>query len=194
MNDVFKEYCLRVFSHVRPGATFLSIRNYINNFNEVSNFSVCFHASYLNAVERSFNIVQNYKLGNSYKDFSAPDLNIAREQLLLSYKFTLDGFNPNYTCAGVYEEVSDANGNNITGVKLHVNQNVLHINALKVKKSIISPGIYPKYNSSAVTIAKRYLKNKTPLKNWVQFKLLPGKFKRLVVEKNIIEGCFNYSV
>jgi hypothetical protein len=183
----FSEYCVRVLGKVRPCATFLSIKNYHNNFAEVANFSVVFHANYHNAVRKAQAIIKQAKYPGS-KNFSKKDMELARRELLASFEDTLNGHNPLYTCHGVYESVLGADGKPLPGVKLHIRQGIVHINALKVRKRVITPGIYKKSNSSSKTIAKRYLRSITPLNNWVQFKLQPKRFDRLVVERMTIKG------
>lgn len=191
----FQNYCLRVFSNVNPESTFLSIIEYQNNFSEVSNFSVCFNIDYLNAIKKSFKIIENTKLKNLDlldKSYSLEDLSSARDELLDSYKNTLNGFNPKYTCNDTYSEVLGTNGLPIKGLKLHTNQDVLHINAIKIRKTILVPGDYKIPNSSTQTIAKKFLKSLTPLKGFVQFKLVPEKFKTLKVQKMIIDGGYRW--
>jgi len=183
----FSEYCVRVLGKVRPNATFLSIKNYHNNFGEVSNFSVVFHVDYFNVVRKAEAIIKQAQYPGS-KNFSANTMEQAKKELLASFYDTLNGYNPLYTCHGVYDQVLGADGQSLSGVKLHIRQGVLHINALKVRKRVITPVIYTKSNSASKTIAKRYLRSLTPLKDWVQFKLQPKRFDRLVVEKMIIKG------
>ena len=190
--NVFKEYCIRVFSHVRPGSTFLSIKNYQNNWNELSDFSVCFHVDYMNAVEKSLQIVETFKPKRSHtkgNNLNVRALKLARDSILHSFALTLSGMgNPYYTCDGVYESILDADLQPIPGIKLHPGQDVVHINALKFRKKIVKKGYYPPYNSSQHTIAKRFIKSMTPIGNWVQFKLVPGRFSQLTVQKMKIKG------
>lgn len=183
----FKDYCIRVFNNLHPRSTFLSIRNYKNNFNEVSNFSVVFHANYFNAVKKAQNIVKSsYYSKNNF--FSEKDLILAKDELLDSFKMTLSGYNPLYTCQGIYKEIIGSNNKPIPGIKLHIRQDIVHIHALRINKKIISSGSYPKHNSSPKTQAKKYLRNLTPLGSWVQFKLEPKRFNSLAVEKMILKG------
>lgn len=177
----FKDYCIHILSHVRPQATFLSVRGYRNNFYEVANFTVCFHADYIHAVQRSLELVKKYRPKN---DIEAA----ARDEILQSMRWTLNGFNPLYTCHGVYEEILGADGKPIPGIKLHTEQDSVHINAMKVRKDVISKGLYPDTKSADKTIAKRIIKAATPLAKWVQFKLEPKRFKELAVQNMRIRG------
>ena len=188
-NSNFKDYCIRVFSYVNPGSTFLSISNYRNNFDEHSDFSVCFNANYINAVRRSLNIVSEFDPYNiSVNNISTASLEAAKAKIINSFILTLGVDNPYYTCKGVYEQIIGANNKPIPGIKLHTEQDVVHINALKIKKTIIKQGSYPEYNSAPETIARKYIMRYTPLANWVQFKLEKDKFDRLTVQRMQIEG------
>lgn len=188
----FKEYCIRVFSHVKPGSTFLSINNYENNWSELSNFSVCFNVDYLHTVQRSFNIVKAYNIKRSDArkcGVSVRCLKDAKKQILHSFSLTLSGkVHPAYTCAGVYDSILGMDNKPIPGIKLHPGQDVVHINAVKFKKKVLRKGLYPSAQLSADAIAKRFIKNMTPISNWVQFKLIPGRFDKLSVMKMKIQG------
>lgn len=184
----FKDYCIRVFSKVNPNATFLSIKGYQNNFQEVSDFSVVFNANYLNAVQKAKEIVDKSVFVHHNDTFSHLDFDNAKSELLESFYMTLSGFNPLYTCQGVYEDIIGSDGHKIPGIKLHTDQDVMHVNALRVRKRVNVPGYYKDVNSAAKTVAKRYLKSLTPLSRWVQFKLVPSRFEQLVIQKMVLEG------
>ncbi len=182
----FESLCTQELSKLRPNATFLAIHNYTNEFQELATFSVCFHINYLAAVKKSKSIVEAFK--PSFKHcralpFTINDLVRAREELLSSYADSLTGYNPLYTCHGVYSSVVDAAGNKIPGIKLHKNQDLLHMEGFKVHKLIHKRGTYPSVNSSPLTLAKDFLRQLTPLNRWVQFKLSPGKFEKFTVEQ-----------
>lgn len=184
---IFKDYCIRILSKVRPQATFLTINGYKNNWGEVSNFSVVFHVNYLNAVKKAQNIVKKAKYNNNPL-FSPYDLKIAKGELLDSFSMTLDGFNPLYTCHGIYEPVLDAHGKPLLGAKLHKRLDALHLNALQIRKKIIKAVDYDERDSAPKTIAKNFLKKQTSLGKWVQFKLIPRRFDELIVQKMKIKG------
>lgn len=186
MSKEFKDYCIRVFSKVHPRATFLSIKGYQNNYNETSDFKVVFHIDYLNAVKRSKEILKKAKYNNH--KFSLEDFNLAKKELNDSYDMTLAGNNTLYTCSDVYSNIIGVNNKPIPGIKLHKKQGIVHVNAVKVTKSIIIQGSYPIVKSASKTIAKNYLRNLTPLARWNQFKLSPGRFDRLVVQKMILRN------
>ncbi len=185
--SAFKDYCINVFSKVRPQSTFMTVNGYRNNWSEVSNFSVVFHANYLNATRKAQKIIRKAQF--PYRPlFSSSDFEIARAELCDSMSATLDGFNPLYTCHGVYKEIRDADGKPIPGIKLHTRSDEVHVNALKTRKKVIVPVSYKQRDSHPKTLAKNYLRSLTPLSKWVQFKLVPRRFDELVVQRMRIEG------
>jgi len=191
LHSDFNNYCLDVFSKIRPSCTFLSINEYINNYSETSNFGICFHVNYLKTVERSYKILEKMSdlCDCSGQQFSPRDLNEAKKELMNSFEITLLGMgNPNYTCEDVYENVYNSDGELIRGLKLHTKEDAVHIEGTCVRKDIIIPGKYPIRKSASKTLAKNFLRNKTPLGKWVQFKLIPFRFKTLTVEKMILIG------
>jgi hypothetical protein len=195
--DEFEEYCLRVFEHLNPRSMFLAISGYQNNFGEVSDFQVVFHSNYFNAVRKTLKTIQKYtpKAHDCVdQGFDLDHLRDARKEMIYSLNLSLKGeydpdfIHPYYTCAGVYAPVKGRNGRNIRGVILHKRTKTLHIHGLKVNKRIVKTGSYGKRARKPMTLAKRWLKKGTPLENWRQFKLLPGRFKKLAVQREVIVG------
>lgn len=183
----FQEDCVQILSQIKPQATFLSVRGYRNNFQEVSNFEVVFHASYLNAVKKALAIVSLAKFQLNER-FGADDFQVAQQELMDSFRDTLSGYNPRYTAQDVYQPVYNLDQEVIPGIKMHREQNVIHLNALKIRKKVLVPGQYKEVNSQQKTLAKQYLRGLTPLRNWVQFKLEPGRFNQIKVQKMILKG------
>lgn len=185
MGSFFKSFCTERLSKFRRNAMFLTVRNYRNEFDEVSDFSVVFHIDYLNAVKRSREIIKLHKIG--FKDcqgkkFSLQDLDTAKSELLSSYSDTLAGFNPRYTCQDVYDQVLDCDGKVIPGIKLHLAQDVLHLEGYRVQKKVLTPGKYPVVEHHPITMAKNFLRAKTPVDRWGQWKLVPKRFSQINVE------------
>lgn len=163
-----------VFNQIRPGATFMSILKYENNYFELSNFGLVFHVNYLNAVRRSLNIILEYQA----KSFLEKQ---ARQELLDSYRDTLRGYNPRATSAHAYSLITDGQDTPIKGVKYHDRGSAVHLWGFRVNKVILRPGVYPIYNSYDLTHVKRKLRNMTPLRNFRQFKLVEGRFQKIGV-------------
>lgn len=185
MATIFRSKVVRDLGRLRPNATFLTVHRYMNNFGEVSNFSMCFHIDYLGAVRRAKALLEKYTPSSretANKPFSVDHLRTAKEELLDSFGMSLQGSNPLATSAHAYVEVTDATGKIIPGIKLHREQDILHLWGFGVHKVVLSSGHYPRDNRSPLTMAKDELRNMTPLGNFVQFKLTPGKFETLTVE------------
>lgn len=164
-----------IFNRIRPGATFMTVKNYINNYNEISHFGLVFHVDYINAVKKAVNIWSAYQPKNN-------DEKIAQYQLVSSYTDTLNGYNPQATSAHVYRPIVDGDGNLIKGVKWFDGGEV-HLWGFMVHRVVVKPGEYPKTRSSAVTLAKKSLMNLTPLHRFRQYKLVDGRFGTIGVEK-----------
>lgn len=186
MSRFFESFCTRELAKIRTSSLFLSIHHYENEFSEVSNFSIVFHVNYLESVRKSQQVIKSYK--PNFKDcegkrFSLVDLETAKKELLSSYAMTLNGLNPLYTCIGVYDQVLDIDGKIIPGIKLHKQDDILHLEGYRVHKKVLRKGTYPIVNSIPLTLAKDTLRSRTPLFNWGQFKLVPGRFSHIVVDR-----------
>lgn len=180
----FYNHLVQEFSKLRPGATFLTIRGYSNNFGEIADVSVCFHVDYMNAVKRSKEIISNYNptlMDCIGKLYSVEDLIAARQELLKSYDQTLAGTS-NPTTKDVYDSILGADGNPINGIKLHKNQELVHLFGYRVHKRIIVEGNYKEVKSAVRTLAKNDLREKTPLNRFAQYKLEPGRFDQIAVQ------------
>lgn len=179
MATIFKNACTKILADLDPRSMFITVRDYENEYGEVSHFSVGFHADYKTAVAKSLKIVQSYS--PSFKDcigqpFTIWDLEQAKQELILSYEASLGNVNSNYTCRGVYDSVSGRRGVIIPGVKLHLKNDILYLEGLRLAKRVIVAGIYSSIKSQPITLAKNLLRSKTPVDRWGQFKLMPGKF------------------
>ena len=164
-----------ILNRIRPGATFMSVMGYTNNFDELSNFGLVFHVSYLAAVQRSLDIWEDYRPQSG-------DESLARMALLRSYKDSLTGFNPRYKAANVYEPVVDGKGVPVNGTKWYKNGKEVHIWGFRVHKVILSPGQYQLTVNMGFAAAKRRLLSMAPVGNYRQFKIIEGRFKHIGVE------------
>lgn len=164
---------------------FVNISKYKNEFNEISNFQIYFCVNYIDLIKKSLDKLNNYHpLITDCKDFSFYDLRQAKSELVSSFKDTLNGYNPRYTCHNVYEPITNKN-NVVPGVKLHINQNILHLEGVLLNKVILSSGSYTEYDSNTLTKAKNFLRKKLPVDKWRQFKLDLNKFNTINIQKRI---------
>lgn len=179
----FRCEATRVLSEIKKGSTFLTVHHYLNNFGEISDFSVVFHINYRNAVLKSSELLRWHQpsLEECFgKPYTLGELSSARMELLDSFQMTLDGANPLATSIKAYSAVDNGFGQ-INGIKLHDKQDILHLNGFRVHRNILMKGNYPLDKRSAKTIAKDDLRDRLPVGRYVQFKLTPGKFRKLVV-------------
>lgn len=181
----FESFCTRELAKVSYNSMFIAIKNYRNDYQEISDFSIVFHVDYRAALARSYEIVEAFRPSFQHcegKKFSIKDLDKARTELLNSYSITLSGrTNPFYTCAGVYEPVKDNVGRVIPGIKLFKREDVLELEGYRIHKRILRPGQYPITEHAPLTIAKNILRAMTPIDRWGQFRLSPGKFNTITV-------------
>lgn len=90
--------------------------------------------------------------------------------------------NPDYTCAGVYEQTEFA------GVKRHKETGEFFVSGLSNFKEVIQPGTPKKpVKSRPLTIAKREIEKNLRKSKWRQFSLSPEFIKGLRVNGKILE-------
>lgn len=186
----FRCQATRALSELHSSATFMTVHHYVNNFGEVSDFSIVFHIDYLKAVAKSLNILNAFVLSDIDvigKPYILSELMVARLELLESFKMTLRGHNPLAVSAKAYSRVDNGQQQPINGIKLHDKQDILHLNGFRVHKNILQQGQYPLDKRAAKTIAKDDLRQRLPVGRYLQFKLTAGKFQKLVVKKISIQ-------
>lgn len=186
----FRSVATRVLSEVQKGSTFLTVHHYLNNFGEISDFSIVFHINYLKAVARSAELLAAYSPTREdalNRPYTHRELEVAKKELLESFKMTMAGNNTLAKSAHSYSRVDNGEGKPICGVKLHDSQDILHLIGFRVHKNILLKGKYPPDNRAAKTIAKDDLRSRLPVGRFTQFKLTPGKFRSLVVSGMTIQ-------
>lgn len=169
-----------IFGELRPNATLLSVKEYTNNWNEISNFGIVFHIDYEEALRRSHKKVSTYVATDIlHKE--------AKRLVLSSLTSRLDAFRvPLEERDHPYVHFKDANGAYIKGIKAHQETGDLYLFGLLVSKKILVPAKYKPTNSSQLTLAKDRIENGTPVSKFRQFKLIPKSYKEIKVESLII--------
>ena len=159
-------------SKLRTSSTFLTLKGYRNNFSQVADYSIVFHISYENALKKSIAILEALDLKESLEKF-------ARQELLESFHKSLINVKevPIEERDDAYTHFPDCKG-----VKVHTATGELHLYGLVVHQRVLMPGIYPKSNKKALTIAKDKLRSLTPLSKFRQFKILPSQVDRISVD------------
>lgn len=186
----FRSSATEILKSIRPNSTFLTVKQYMNNFGELSDFSICFHIDYLKSVARAKELLEAYKpvpADVQGRPYSFNQLMVARDELVDSYNETLsEKRNSRDTSSHAYDLIISGDGPVLDGVKLHWSQDILHVYGFQVHKKTYMKGNYPPDKRRPLTIAKDDLRRWTPLGNFRQFKLANGKFHKLVVEKMTI--------
>lgn len=163
-------------SKLNPASTFLTVAGYRNAHSEVANYSIVFHMSYQNALKRSIDILEQM-------DVSGAAENFAREEVLDSLRgsFKNSISSPIESREDGYHHFQDKDGNYIKGVKLHIKTNTLHLYGLVAHKRVLMPGIYPVSNENPLALAKRQLRQLTPVGKFRQFKMTPDQVEYISV-------------
>ena len=144
-------------SKLNPSSTFLALKEYRNEYGDISDYSIVFNINYKNALKRSIK-----KLNEIIVD---DDLSIiAKRELLNSFNLRLNSENNN-----TYSRVVNSNGDYVNGIKIHNKTKTLYLYGLLVHKRNILPGKYPKRNHRPLTIAKNKLYDMCPVSKFRQF-------------------------
>lgn len=163
---------------LRSCSTFLSIKNYRNEYSEVADYSVVFNIDYAAALKRSIATLDSMNF--IWGSLEA----CAQEELLNSFKKSLanpdtmeNSNNPTYR----FFKTED--GHPIKGVKEHKKTGTIHLYGLVNFKSVKMPGIYPTVKSAELTVTKNKLRSLTPCGKFVQFKMLPSQVESITSDK-----------
>ncbi len=170
-----------VFAGLRPNATLLSVKQYTNNWNEISSFGIVFHIDYEEALKRSYKKISTY---------IATDIlhKEAKRLVLSSLTDRMDAFRiPLEQRDHPYVYFKDANGQYIKGIKAHQETGNLYLYGLLVSKKILVPAKYDPTNSSQLTLAKNRIESGTPVSKFRLFKLMPKSYKEIKVENLTIK-------
>jgi hypothetical protein len=193
-SQVFISKATEVFGMIDTRSMFIVIHEYTNNYNEIATYSLCWHVNYLNSVQKSYDIITAFKPTADFctsKLYNLQDLKAARNELVDSLADTLvlgPGNNPRATSAHAYDQVLDKNKLVVPGVKIHRDQDVLHLtDVYRLNKIVHKEGVYPVVKSANKTIAKNDLRKMLPLRKWGQFLLTPGRFTKLSVQKMTVK-------
>ena len=131
------------------GVSFVSVKEYENKANEISNYLINVGVSLENAKNKDIEYLENLDVKTLETDIDFDLLNEAKIALIKGIK------SPN-------KNRSNGQKNAYTtitkGVRLHNETNRLHVYGFFVKKDILVKGVYKKVNSRPLTIAKNFLR------------------------------------
>ena len=163
-------------SSIRPDSTFLTLKGYKSQFDEVADFNIIFHASYENALNKSIDILKNHITSDPVEQKAKNEL-IASFQASLNKK-AIDSESESEH----YLKVLDCSGKAIKGVKVHRETGIAYIFGLLHRKQVIKPGVQKLNNKQPFTLVKDSLRKLTPVSKWRQFIVKPGQVEALKVE------------
>lgn len=137
------------------------------------------------------------QLGFNYRNLierSATDLEIesqqmegetlgAAQELLASFKKSLEGVNDGYTKREIYKPVKDSQGNTIAGLKFNQKDNTLQVFGLLATKMVLEEGETVKRSQTI----KQSLRNNLPVGRFREFSLEGIEQARLDGETLILE-------
>ena len=166
-------------SLLRPSSTFLTLHQYRNEYDEVSDYSIVFHISYHNALKKSLMILDQFTPSTALEIVAKAEL--------------MDGYQKSLTKTetisieeidDAYDRFFDTDGNYIKGCKLHRSSNTLHLYGLVNSKKIIEAGFYPNKSDTrrSLTKAKDQLRKMCPVNKFRQFRITPQQVDHISVE------------
>jgi hypothetical protein len=179
------EQFLLELEKLRQSSTFLTIKGYCAENGEIADFNIIFHMSYKNALLKSINIVNNFKLTDLPISLQNDQLfDLAKQELLTSFSKSLDKID-NISLEDLddgYIRFYDQNNDHVKGVKLHKNTGILHLFGLLVNKKIIMPTTYKHVNHKPLTVIKNQIKKSCPISKFRQFRITADQVESISVE------------
>lgn len=170
------EQMVDTFAKLRPSATFVSVKEYLNSYHELSDFGIVFHIDYEAALKRSYEIVSGFKA----EDILTRE---AKRLVLSSLTGRIDAYKtPLEERDNPYVYFKDIDGNYIKGIKAHEDTNDLFMFGFVVSKKILVPAEYKHTNSAPLTIAREKIESLTPVSKFRQFRLIPKSYRTITVE------------
>jgi hypothetical protein len=143
------------------GVSMISIRNYTNSYNEISNSRINIGASYENAKQKDINFLKALDITTlENRKSDVVTLEMARIELIKSFE-TPDKNRSNGQI--------DAYTHIVSGLKVHNETSRVYIYGLRVAKEVIVKGEYPVVNSKPLTIAKNELRKLLKTNEFVNF-------------------------
>lgn len=165
-------------SKLRSSSMFLTLKSYLNDASELADYSIVFHMSYKNALEKSIATLNAMSLSTDLE-------RLARREVLTSFENSLVKMasTPIEEIDDAYDRFFDEEGQHIKGVKYHRDTDTLHLYGLVSQKRVLIPGTYKKVNSRPLTIAKKKLTALTSVGKFRQFKITASNVDAIKVGK-----------
>jgi hypothetical protein len=149
------------------GCRFASLTYTAKESGEVARHNVLLGFNYRTCVENSLTELETMRPNLSGIDA------IAADELLESFRKSLNGTQDGYTKAATYADTA------IRGLKVNTVDNSLQLFGLTQSKVVLVPGVHKKVNSALKTIAKNELRRALPV----------GKFREYALDNGSIHGA-----
>ena len=146
---------------------------YTNKQGEKSRYLTHLNVNYKKVVARDLKVLISTMTENETEEQ-------ARQELIKSLQSTLDGYNPEYTKHDYYEAL-------VPGRPVKFHENELYINSFVMAKVVLVPGVYPKVNSSAKTIAKNRLRKLLKVNKFREFRIDLTQIDTVRANGNVLE-------
>lgn len=146
------------------GVTFVGISNYTNKFGEVSNQTINVGASYENAKEADIETLRGLDVTDSKYQFNSSVIMLEKAKVELIEAFIKPNENRSNGQKDAYTHIAK-------GIKVHNVTGLLYLYGYRIKKTVITEGVYPKVNSKELTIAKDELRKLLKTSKFVNFSL-----------------------
>jgi hypothetical protein len=147
------------------GISFVSINNYTNSVNEVSNNLLNIGIKYANQKAKDIEFLKNL---NIYEmNFNSSLIDIEKARLSLIESFIKPSENHSKGQIEAYTHICE-------GLKVHNETGLLYVFGYRLTKTILSEGEYKEVKSSSLTIAKNELRKLLKTSKYKQFQIEIG--------------------
>lgn len=157
------------------GCKFASLTYTAKESGEVARHNVLLGFNYRSSVEKSLSELEILRPSLSGVDA------IAADELIESFRKTLNGTQDAYTKAETYADTA------IRGLKVNTVDNSLQLFGLVQSKVVLVPGTFKEVKSAPKTIAKNRLRKSLPIGKFREYALDPGAIHSARVNGETIE-------
>jgi hypothetical protein len=167
------------------GCRFASLTYLSKSAGELSRYTANFGFSYHEIVEKSKLELELLMADPVIQSAWNEDYKAAAAKIMASLTKTLAAHargeqNEDYTKRGQYLPLGN-------GANLNTKDNTIQLFGLVLTKTVLTPGVYPVVNSSAVTIARRKIEKMLPIGNFREFAIDESQVAQMKVNGDVIE-------
>jgi Ni,Fe-hydrogenase maturation factor len=149
------------------GVSFVSIRNYTNQYGEVSNQTINLGESYEKAKLRDIELLEKLDITKAEYGFKSSVLMLEKARVELIEAFIKPNENRSKGQTEAYTNICK-------GIRVHNQTGLLYLYGYRINKTVLQSGTYPTKNSKELTIAKDELRKLLKTGKFVNFSLEVG--------------------